>query len=473
MKRSNQTALEAHFRTPEGLIRFGLRADLPERPEFFRLGSELTCYGRHWEKSPGRLECNFHDASEDVRRSGARCLLPFDPSEIAESLRCERYALRESDGGWAKEIARRGYYTLRPLLPVALRKHLQRRSLRGWQQRQFPSWPIDRTVDLFFEHLLSLALKVGDIASVPFIWFWPEGQSGCVVMTHDVETQEGLDDCDDLMALDSSFGIPSSFQLIPGGRYRVSRTMLKTMRGRGFEVNVHDWNHDGTLFRNRNRFAERAARINRAAAEWEVNGFRSGALYRNADWLSSLEVAYDMSAPNVAHLDPQHGGCCTLFPWFVGKTLEIPVTMTQDYSLFNILNSYSLDLWKEQFKLVLKGHGMASFIVHPDYIQERRARGTYRDLLSYIRELRAKRNLWVTQPGDVNQWWRERSRMKLVRLNGRWEIIGAGSERARIAYATLDQDRIAYAISPPEVLPQMQTSRPVVQACADTITPSN
>jgi hypothetical protein len=62
-----------------------------------------------------------------------------------------------------------------------------------------------------------------------------------------------------------------------------------------------------------------------------VEGFRAAVLYRNPDWYDALTVAYDMSIPNVAQLDPQRGGCCTIFPYFIGNILEIPVTATQDY----------------------------------------------------------------------------------------------------------------------------------------------
>ena len=37
-------------------------------------------------------------------------------------------------------------------------------------------------------------------------------------------------------------------------------------------------------------------------------GFRSGAMYRRQDWFADLEFSYDMSIPNVAHLEPQRGG---------------------------------------------------------------------------------------------------------------------------------------------------------------------
>ena len=115
-----------------------------------------------------------------------------------------------------------------------------------------------------------------------------------------------------------------------------------------FEINVQDLNHDGNLFRNRPEFSRRAQRINKYASSYGVSGFRAAVLYRNLDWYDALHFSFDMSVPNVAHLDPQKGGCCTVMPYFFAETLEIPVTTTQDYMLFHLLNDYSLDLWKEQ-----------------------------------------------------------------------------------------------------------------------------
>ena len=101
-----------------------------------------------------------------------------------------------------------------------------------------------------------------------------------------------------------------------------------------------------------------------------------------------------MSFPNVAHLDPQQGGFCTILPFFIGKILELPLTTTQDYSLFHILNNFSLDLWKRQIGLIREKYGLISFIIHPDYIIEKRARSTYEKLLDYLALLRSDNQLW-------------------------------------------------------------------------------
>jgi hypothetical protein len=360
-------------------------------------------------------------------------------------LRTERYV----DGTRAKSwqdaaLIRNSYYFLRPLMPVFVRKFFQKLYFRNWQKISFPRWPVDTTVENLQEALLRLALTARGRRAIPFIWFWPEGFPSCSVLTHDVETNLGLDFCSKLMDMDDSVGIKSSFQVIPEERYPVAETFLNEVRTRGFELNVHDLNHDGHLFRSRTEFIRRAARINEYARSFRALGFRAGTMYRNADWLGALEFGYDMSVPNVSHLEPQPGGCCTVLPFFIGDKVELPVTMTQDYSLFHILGQYSTNTWLEQSKRIRQKHGFLSVIVHPDYLNTSEAVRVYRGLLSHLVELRAAGETWIALPRDVAAWWRQRSRLKLVANGDGWRIEGEGSDRARLAYAALDGDVLRY-----------------------------
>jgi hypothetical protein len=152
-----------------------------------------------------------------------------------------------------------------------------------------------------------------------------------------------------------------------------------------------------------------------------------------------------MSVPNVAHLDPQRGGCCTVMPYFIGDMVELPVTMTQDYSLFHILNDRSINLWKQQLDLVMAKHGLANFIIHPDYITSEGEMATYKELLGYLTQLAVEKNIWMPLPREVATWWRDRANMRLVEMNGRWQIEGKGSERARIAYASEKDGELSYS----------------------------
>jgi hypothetical protein len=326
-----------------------------------------------------------------------------------------------------------------------VRKHLQRHSLRGWDKKAFPRWPVDTSVESIIETALLLNMEARGLKEMPFIWFWPDGAQACAVMTHDVETATGRDFCGQLMDINDSFGIKSSFQVVPECRYEVPESFLQNIRMRGFEVNVHDLNHDGNLFKEYTEFRRRAAEIEKYRKLFGARGFRSGVLYRNIDWFDLLHFEYDMSIPNVAHLDPQHGGCCTTFPYFIGDILEIPVTMTQDYSLFNILCDYRLDLWEKQMDVIRKKHGVMNFIVHPDYIIGQREQDVYKELLGRLSELRRTAGVWTALPGELNEWWRQRSRMKLVRSGSGWEIKGEGKVRARIAYARMVNGELVYS----------------------------
>jgi len=175
----------------------------------------------------------------------------------------------------------------------------------------------------------------------------------------------------------------------------------------------------------------------------------SGPLSSTGIWSESLDFSYDMSIPNIGHLEGQRGGCCSVMPFFVGNILELPLTTTQDYSLFHILKQHSIDLWVRQTTLILEKHGLASFILHPDYLREPLAQKTYKALLTYLGELRSEGKVWMALPQEVNQWWRQRSQMRLVRRGNGWEIEGSGKDRARIAYANLEGDRAVYHLESP------------------------
>jgi hypothetical protein len=420
---------------------------------FFQFGRGHICYGRSVSGAAANVEqAGQFDAYRGILTDGPTVRLPFNFTEVIDNLRLERYREKMIPGlerFAASEPVRKLYYFLRGCLPVPIRRQLQKAYFSDWKDLPFPSWPIDFTVDILHEELLRLLMKSNGTRRIPFIWYWPEGKSGCLIMTHDVETSVGRDFTFQLMDLDDAHRIKASYQVIPEKRYTVPDEYVAEIRERGCEFNVHDLNHDGHLYWEREEFTRRAARINGYVHRYGCDGFRSGAMYRKQDWYDVFEFSYDMSVPNVAHLEPMRGGCCTVFPYFVGKIVELPLTAAQDYSLFHILNDYSLDLWKRQLALIRERNGLISFITHPDYLIEERARSVYKSLLEYLRRMIDGENIWAVLPGEVDRWWRARSQMRLVLQGGEWEIIGPQKERARVAYAVLDGDRLSYELAEP------------------------
>ena len=444
----NQVILD-YYRCPEEYGELCLQGEPSTPAGYFQFGSNAIGYGK---LSSGvcatTVSGQLCDAWQDVKISNSTPHLPFDVTSVVDNLRRERYVNGNSSSKWnryTKAVLKDGYYLSRPTLPIVLRKFIQRKALKGWDQKLFPEWPLDSSVERIFRRLLSLSMRAKGADRIPFIWFWPEGYSGCAIMTHDVETSSGLDFIPAMIDIEDSHYVRSSFQIIPEKRYRTPQSLLYQIRTKGCEVNVHDLNHDGHLFRERNEFLRRVKKINNYRREFGALGFRSGVLYRNLDWYDDLEFAYDMSVPNVGHLDAQPGGCCTVMPYFIGRILELPLTTIQDYSLFHILGDYSIELWKTQIALILADYGLLSFNIHPDYVVSPKERGVYLGLLEYLSELRSKANLWMALPSQVNHWWRERAEMKLRARGHTWAIEGLGKERARIAYAVLKGDEVQYS----------------------------
>jgi hypothetical protein len=408
----------------------------------------LLCYAQTLGCPCPSVNRSFYDASEHVGRYDTVCL-PYNPAQLANHLRYERYVDQAVQQRWVESAwVKKTYYMLRPLFPVSLRKYFQQAYLRGWETLPFPAWPVDRSVDRLHEKLLGLAMQTLHLDRLPFIWFWPEGHRACAIVTHDVEERSGRDYTGQVMDIDDAYGIKASFQIVPEKRYPISSEYLEAIRERGFEINVQGLTHDGRLFWNLEEFLRRTQKINHYAKEWGAQGFRSPLLYRKVDWMQHLNFSYDMSVPNVAHLDPQRGGCCTVMPYFLpGGMLELPVTTTQDYSLFHVLGAYSIDLWKTQARIILDGHGLMHFIVHPDYVTVPRAQGVYEALLDYLNQLRWDQQVWFPLPREVDRWWRERSAMQLVADRTGWRIEGPGSSRASLAYARLEGDQVVYELA--------------------------
>jgi hypothetical protein len=439
-------SFEQYFKCPAAYAKIAQKGPLSQSHGFFQVGPGITAFGRRSETVSSPSPSNGHSQIVINESSAANGVvtLPFDLQEVVDELRLEKYAA--SAPNRKGSLLATMYYGIRPLLPVSIRKHLQRVRLNDWENIPFPRWPVDRTVDDIFHRVMLLELKANKLERIPFIWFWPEGRSSCAVMTHDVETTRGKDFCKTLMDIDDQFGIKASFQVVPERRYEVPSAYLQSIRDRGFEVGVQDLNHDGHLYKTKDQFLSRAGQINAYGRLWDAQGFRAAVLYRRQEWFDALEFEYDMSVPNVAHLDPQRGGCCTVMPYFAGKILELPVTTTQDYSLFHILKDYSIDLWKQQIALVMEKNGLISFIIHPDYITNGQERACYESLLGYLAKIRQEQDVWIPTPGEANQWWRQRAAMKLVEENGRWRIEGEGHERARVAYASEENGRLKLMI---------------------------
>jgi len=371
--------------------------------------------------------------------------LPCDPSQVIENLQREAYAANR--GRWLPDTAlARIYHFCRPMLPVPIRRHFQKFQFRGRSKLKSLRWPVDCAVDNIHAQLLSLSLKASGLERIPFIWFWPKGAASCAILTHEIETELGGGLCGTLMDINDLFGIKASFLVSSHQCCNLTPEFLSSSRNRGYEVLVQELDHDRHRNKDRKGILAQPARINSYASAYGAEEFQSARLCQEQSWNYAAGFSYGISVPNIAHLGPQPCGCCTVMPSFLGDILELPVTTTQDHVLFDILEDYSIDLWKQQMETIMEKHGLISFIMHSSQIRKPQPRSIYEALLGYLSCLEEERNLWITTPSEANRWWRQRAEMKLVHRADGWHIEGLGAERARLAYAELELEQLVYRI---------------------------
>ena len=160
-------------------------------------------------------------------------------------------------------------------------------------------------------------------------------------------------------------------------------------------------------------------------------GFRSPLTHRNPEWMQSLEVEYDLSFFDSDPFEPIPGGTMSLWPFMLGRFLELPYTLAQDFTLTEVVGERSPRLWLEKMDFLARFYGMALVNTHPDYLQDVNRMRIYIDFLEAVRE---RTGCWHALPRDVARWWRRRAETdEIASLSGAVEGIVHREGGGRVA----------------------------------------
>lgn len=387
--------------------------------------------GGRWEPTEPILRHDGSVASAILRADDGSVLLPFDPNELTVNLRAERYL--GFGGRRAHSLVgagRTAYYAVRPFLPRELQLRLRRSFAHLQRRRQFPRWPSESAVDDLYDVLLELVVDIAG-TDVPSIAPWPQPWRWALVLTHDVEGPTGYELLDRLLEIELQLGYRSSWNFVPCNGYVVERRLLERLRRQGFEVGVHGLFHDGRDIAP-GTFARRLPAIRAYAEHWQAVGFRSPGTLRSTELLPRLGFDYDSSFADTSPFEPQAGGCCTWFPFLLGDLVELPITVEQDHTVFDLLQHRDEALWLEKTTLVRDRGGMALVLTHPDYVVNPSMAHSYRRFLAHYAD---DESAWKALPRDVSAWWRRRLASRIVGGDGEWKVVGPAAAEARIELA--------------------------------------
>jgi hypothetical protein len=348
----------------------------------------------------------------------------------------ERY--KDDDG---RSRLMEAYYGLKPLLPRRLQIALRRVYSKHQVAARFPRWPIEPVLVERRQAKLRRAVERRG-GPVPLVADWPGGAGFAAVLTHDVEGAKGVARAETVIAIERRHGFVSSWNFVAEW-YPIPPGLLDAVRAAGCEVGLHSVKHDGKLFKDRASFEAELPAIHRYLEEWEADGFRSPATHRHAAWMPELGARYDSSFPDTDPFEPQGGGCCSILPYFLGDLVELPITMVQDHTLWEILGFDTIHPWTRKSDWIAASGGLINLIVHPDYLDTPARLRMYEEYLDYLAGLCDLHDGWAALPREVAEWWRLRDRLRCVETGGRARIVGPGAERAALAWAAADGGGIA------------------------------
>lgn len=390
--------------------------------------SRLTAAGGVWAPETLVLDERGTAVSAVWRDGRGNAFLPFDPNLAIKAYWSESYADRlGAHLPSPKRLAMQAYYRARPLLPRGVQIALRRGFSRIQARTRFPGWPTETALHDLYDSLLGLLTDMAGEA-IPSLAPWPSGKSWALCLTHDVETVRGYEQIGLMRDLERRLGYRSSWNLVPK-RYDVDDGTVADLHGEGFEVGVHGLYHDGRDLESERLLRERLPAIREYASRWGAVGFRSPATHRDWRLMPLLGFEYDSSSPDTDPYEPQSGGCCSWWPFFNGDLVELPITLVQDHTLFEILRRHDEQLWVEKAAFLRERHGMALLITHPDYmLSDERLKAYER----FMRRYAADQDVWRALPREIGSWWRRRAGSELVRDGPGWRVEGPAASDAAV-----------------------------------------
>ncbi len=274
-----------------------------------------------------------------------------------------------------------------------------------------PAWPIEPRLDGFRAELYR-GLKAGNVSvdAAPSRGAWPGGRRFPLLVTHDVDTKEGMALAGTVLDEMVALGLKPCFFLVGKG-YRWDEGFIEAVHQAGGEIGLHGDTHDNRIaFEPADVAARRLDSVRERVRSADIRGFRSPSLLVSDALYEAVgpRFAWDSSVPDTdTHtlLGPRRG-CGTAFPFRRRGCLVLPLTMPADDRLL-LLGYRGLDLvdvLRRKYRHLRKLGGLVHFLTHPEphLFGKPVLRDLYRAVLSEILD---SGEAWVATPSMVAEHW--------------------------------------------------------------------
>jgi hypothetical protein len=345
-----------------------------------------------------------------TRAGGGVVRIAFDPEATVARLVTE-----------AGAPGRRPVHSRLPLraswIPALVREALLRLSVGPRLTRPgFPRWPAEPLVEDIRALVREAASAAGSApADEPL---WPDGTRYAAALSHDCDGGDVFrhDRWKALAEIEEAHGLRSSWHLC-SVNIAEAIPALEALAGRGHEIAWHGPRHDYRFaYHSRERIRREAARAVLDLGAFGIRGFRSPNFIRTPALFGGLDgvLGYDSSVRDTAAelFGPGRQGCCTVFPFFHGSLVELPITIPDDLSIRCLHGDVAEAIIRSQLgKLdwIRSVGGMALVLTHPEpWISL--MPGSLKAYRLFVERIANDPDAWRPLPRDIEAWWRERSK---------------------------------------------------------------
>ena len=282
-----------------------------------------------------------------------------------------------------------------------------------------PAWPVEARLDRFRLKLFEGIAENNPVVSGTFPAVgttaprrgpWPKGKRFPLLMTHDVDTKEGMALAGDVLEDMVALGLKPCFFLVGKG-YTWDTGFIRAVHQAGGEIGLHGDTHDNRIAYEKRGVAERRLdSCKDLLREHRIRGFRSPSLLVSDTLYDALQgrFEWDSSVPDTdTHtlLGPRRG-CSTVFPFRRRGMLVLPTTMPADDRL-QLLGYTGLEaprILLRKFEHIRNVCGICHFLTHPE--PHLFGRPVIRDLFrAVLQEILARGDAWVATPSEVADYW--------------------------------------------------------------------
>jgi len=280
-------------------------------------------------------------------------------------------------------------------------------------------FPID---SLLYDIAISFQGALFKLDKIQFFkWFWPRDLESAIILSHDVDTANELNDgIPKFRKLEKRMRYNSVWFFRPGDRYEIYPSMLKQMIKEGCEIGLHAIND---AYKNKKILTAQKHFIENKMGE-KIKGVRNHCLVREVLTTQRVEkdsgFLYESNIPDTDNCVPnyENRGCTFFYPYNLNGVTIFPLTL-HDWCFVSgnkFPDKKSMKMYLQKLKYINSKNGLMTSLFHAaDYMSGGKRLWMYEKFLNKIPKMK---NMWVDLPSNIYLWNKRRNSIKFnVNIN--------------------------------------------------------